>query len=189
MTIAVRQASPTDLEALRCRGGLDVPGLYAQQWVAFEVDYRVAAVWGVLMRWPHVADLCGAVDHDLIRPYRFSFVRESRRLLKDVARRLQLRRITAFVEASRPDFQRFAEAAGFRAEATLALAGPDGGDIIIYVRTYPWAALSVRSLEALRSQRQPLLPLQPRPLSRTTARCGSSTASGLARRATATSRI
>lgn len=187
--ITVRDADLADLETLRARRDLDVPSIHASAWAAFEIDGEVVAVWGLVLRWAHVAELCGVVDHaKLNRRHRFSFVRESRRLLSSAAYELQLRRVTAYVDATESVHRRFAEGAGFAPEGIMAGAGPRGGDIIIYWRGFPWATSSLRySVEELPSRQpphplphplplpRPLLPHHPRP---TTARCGRTTVSG-----------
>ena len=183
MSLTWESGTVDDLEALRCEKELDVPGLYHQEWARILLDGEVVAVWGLLMRWPHVADLCGCVHQDKVRGrHGLALTRMSRALLRTAAYGLRLRRITAFVEADREEYRRFAAGAGFEPEGMLAEAGPDGADLIIYTRKFPWAALSAASSEAERKKRRPRRPH----LRLITAPCGGTIGSGPVTRAHAT---
>ena len=51
---------------------------------------------------------------------------------------LGVQRITGWVEASNLDARKFDEHLGFRHEATLIKAAPDGGDVCLYVMHREW---------------------------------------------------
>jgi len=190
MKLAWRMGSAEDLEELRCRKELDVPGLYHQEWATITLGGEVVAVWGLLMRWPHVADLCGCVHQDKVRGrHGLALTRLSRRLLHHAAYGLTLRRVTAFVEADRPEYRRFATGAGFTPEGILEGAGPNGVDLFIYVRKFPWVALSAASSAAAGKNDPHQPPPRPRPhLRLITKASGGTTGSGPARRGSVTAR-
>ena len=168
MKLEVRSGWPKDSE-LRLFEPMMV--LSAQEWATLYYDDVPVAYWGLLMRWPGVADLVGTVNPSA-RGNSFRFVRCCWRLLSNAAYRHRLRRVSAYVQAEVPEYRRFAELAGFVPESVMYQAGPTGGDVIVYVRTFPWGTFSEVEAASKRVRR-------PNP---TTEACGRTTLDGSAKR-------
>jgi hypothetical protein len=93
------------------------------------VDGEVAAVAGIAVMWPGVAE-AWAVLTAVGRAHPAFVHRAVARTLRGLVRQLGLRRLQASVDASNPVALRWAEVLGFRPEGVMRAYGPQGQDFV-----------------------------------------------------------
>jgi hypothetical protein len=119
--------------------GITAPGITAQAALgpAFTliVQGRVAAMWGLVILWPGVAEgWMIATAH--LKPVGAAFTWWARRFNAIAAQSLDLRRTQIHVQTSNDAFIRWAIAAKFKREATLEAYAPDGSDVYVMSRIW-----------------------------------------------------
>lgn len=107
-----------------------------------EVEGGVAAVFGMVVRWPGVAD-CWAVVGDHARGRGIFVTKAARALMHQFAQELKLHRVGVIVRADNKEYGRWAKALGFEFEGIEEAAASDGTDIHRYKWLHKWATSSV----------------------------------------------
>ncbi len=96
-----------------------------------EIDDEVIAVFGLVLRWPGVADIWAIVG-DKTRGHGLGFTRKVKALMRQFADELSLWRIGATVREDLVEYQAWLELLGFEKEGVESQAAPDGSNLIRY---------------------------------------------------------
>lgn len=145
MGIEVCHYAAGDMDVLHRKGDrlapmhsvLMQPGSFIR---TFRVNGEVAAVFGLVVRWPGVGDVWAVVG-DNARGYGRPLTRTAKALFHTFADDLGLWRLGAMVRADAVEYQRWIELLGFEYEGTEIQAGPTGQDIHRY-RWLRWPSLT-----------------------------------------------
>lgn len=96
---------------------------------------EVLAILGLQIFWPGVGEIWGYTSV-LIDKYPILFYKTCQKLMKDLVKKNQFRRLQVTVNASYNQGTRFVERFGFKPEAMMRKYGPDGEDHVLFGRVF-----------------------------------------------------